>query len=181
MPQQTRASHDRRDLEEHSPRLVWGRSGTNYSPNPLTLICWAARYYHHHHGRGRTMGTEFVLERLMDTGAVCCKAVRSGARLICHRTPRQPSRGEYESRAPVHRRRPALPWASWTFSRSATMSTAKCRGAVAPALQTAPSLLASVDSQIIRRQRCPCHNGWGYPLAGICGDRYWGSGRPPYY
>jgi hypothetical protein len=33
------------------------------------------------------------------------------------------------------------------------MSTTKCRGAVAPALQAAPSLLASVDSQIVRRQR----------------------------
>ena len=33
------------------------------------------------------------------------------------------------------------------------MSTAKCRGAVAPALQAAPPLLASVNSQIIPRQR----------------------------
>ena len=33
------------------------------------------------------------------------------------------------------------------------MSTAKCRGAVAPALQAAPPLLSSVDSQILRRQR----------------------------
>jgi hypothetical protein len=35
------------------------------------------------------------------------------------------------------------------------MSTAKCRGAVAPALQAAPSLLALVDSQIVRRQWVP--------------------------
>ena len=33
------------------------------------------------------------------------------------------------------------------------MSTAKSRGAVAPALQAAPPLLASVDSQIVLRQR----------------------------
>jgi len=33
------------------------------------------------------------------------------------------------------------------------MSTAKCRGALAPALQAAPSRLASVDSQIVRCQR----------------------------
>jgi hypothetical protein len=33
------------------------------------------------------------------------------------------------------------------------MSTAKRRGAVAPTLQAAPSLLASFDSQIVRRQR----------------------------
>ena len=33
------------------------------------------------------------------------------------------------------------------------MSTAKCRGAVAPALHAAPPLLSSVDSQIVRRQR----------------------------
>ena len=32
------------------------------------------------------------------------------------------------------------------------MSTTKCRSAVAPALQAAPSLLALVDSQIVRRQ-----------------------------
>jgi len=35
------------------------------------------------------------------------------------------------------------------------MSTAKSRGAVAPALQAAPSLLASVESQIVLRQRVP--------------------------
>ena len=33
------------------------------------------------------------------------------------------------------------------------MSAAKGRGAVASALQAAPSLLASIDSQIARRQR----------------------------
>jgi len=33
------------------------------------------------------------------------------------------------------------------------MSTTKCRGAVAPTLQAAPSLLASVNSKILRRQR----------------------------
>ncbi|MFZ1906362.1 MAG: hypothetical protein WAU56_13340 [Steroidobacteraceae bacterium] len=32
------------------------------------------------------------------------------------------------------------------------MSTTKCRGAVAPALQATPSPLASIDSQIVRRQ-----------------------------
>jgi len=82
--------------------------------------------------------------------AVCCRWVRSGAR---DRTPHQPNRGEHDSLAPVHRRLPAIPYRSWRFSRSATMSTTKCRGAVAPALQAAPSLLASVDSQIVRRQR----------------------------
>jgi hypothetical protein len=48
---------------------------------------------------------------------------------------------------------PTLPWRSWRFSRSATLSTTKCRGAVAPTLQAAPSLLASVNSKILRRQR----------------------------
>ena len=33
------------------------------------------------------------------------------------------------------------------------MSTTKCRGAIAPASQAAPSLLALLDSQIVRRQR----------------------------
>ena len=41
--------------------------------------------------------------------AACCKAVRSGARLIWDRTPHQPNRGEHDSRAPVHRRLPAVP------------------------------------------------------------------------
>ena len=41
------------------------------------------------------------------------------------------------------------------------MSTTKRRGAVAPALQAAPSLLASLDSQIVRRQRVsPATVGW---------------------
>lgn len=41
------------------------------------------------------------------------------------------------------------------------MSTAKCRGAVPPALQAAPSLLASLDSQIVRRQRVsPATMAW---------------------
>jgi hypothetical protein len=41
------------------------------------------------------------------------------------------------------------------------MSTAKCSGAVAPALQAAPPLLSSVDSQIVRRQRVsPATMAW---------------------
>src|SRR5579871_2115911 len=147
MPQQY-VHHTTAEIYKNTPLALFGAEVEPITRrSPLTLICWAARHYHHHDGRGREWATEFVLERLMDTGADCCKAVRSGARLTWDRTPRQPNRGEYESRAPVHRRPPALPWASWTFSRSATMSTAKCRRAVAPALQIAPSLLASVDSQ----------------------------------
>ncbi len=43
------------------------------------------------------------------------------------------------------------------------MATAKCRGAVAPALQAAPSLLASLDSQIVRRQRVsPAAMAWNF-------------------
>jgi hypothetical protein len=41
------------------------------------------------------------------------------------------------------------------------MSTTKCRSAVAPALQPAPSALASVDSQIVLRQRVsPATMAW---------------------
>jgi hypothetical protein len=41
------------------------------------------------------------------------------------------------------------------------MSTTKCRGAVAATLQATPSLLASVDSQIVRRQRVsPATMAW---------------------
>jgi hypothetical protein len=44
------------------------------------------------------------------------------------------------------------------------MSTAKCRSAVAPALQAAPSLLASVDSQIVRCQRVSLAvMAWNFP------------------
>jgi hypothetical protein len=44
------------------------------------------------------------------------------------------------------------------------MSPAKCRGALAPALQAAPSLLASLESQIVRRQRVsPAAVAWNFP------------------
>ena len=70
-------------------------------------------------------------------------------------TPHQPSRvGSDPIVAPLFiGTLPTLPCRSWRFPRSATMSTTKCRGAVAPALQAAPSLLASVNSKILRRQR----------------------------
>jgi hypothetical protein len=52
--------------------------------------------------------------------------------LIHDTTRHQPNRGEHDSRAPIHRRLPALPWRSWTFSRSATMSTTKRRWCLSP-------------------------------------------------
>jgi hypothetical protein len=85
--------------------------------------------------------------------AARCKSVRSGARLIWDKNRHQPSRGELDGCAPVHRRQPALPWQSWRFSGSRSTSTAKRRGAVASASQAAPPLLALLDSQIVRRQR----------------------------
>ncbi len=95
--------------------------------------------------------------------AVRCKAVRSGARLFRDTTPRQPRRVEHDSRAPVHRAPVCPTWQSWRVSRTPTMSTAKRRGAVAPALQAAPSLLASLDSQIVRRQRVsPATMAWNF-------------------
>ncbi len=43
------------------------------------------------------------------------------------------------------------------------MSTAKCRGALAPVLQAAPSLLALVDWQIVGRQRVsPAAMAWNF-------------------
>jgi hypothetical protein len=43
------------------------------------------------------------------------------------------------------------------------MSTTKCLSAVAPALQAAPSLLPSLDSQIVRRQRVsPATMAWNF-------------------
>jgi hypothetical protein len=48
--------------------------------------------------------------------AVRCKAVRSGARLIWDKNRHRPTRGEHDSRAPVHRRQRALLWQSWRFS-----------------------------------------------------------------
>jgi hypothetical protein len=82
-----------------------------------------------------------------------CKAVRSGARLLWDKNRHQPCRGELDSCAPVHRRQSVLPWQSWRFSGSRSTSAAKCRGALAPALQAAPSLLPLIESQIVRRQR----------------------------
>jgi hypothetical protein len=93
-----------------------------------------------------------VLIRSVVREAFHCKAVRSSARLIRDRTRHQPG-GANTTVAPLFISAcPPYLGGSWTFSRSATMSTAKCRGAVAPALQAAPPLLASVDSQILRRQ-----------------------------
>jgi hypothetical protein len=52
---------------------------------------------------------------------------------------------------------------SCRFSRSATVSMAKCRRALARALQAAPSLLPSLDSQIVRRQRVsPATMAWNF-------------------
>jgi hypothetical protein len=70
-------------------------------------------------------------------------------------TPHQPSRvGSDPIVAPLFiGTLPTLPCRSWRFSRSAIMSMTKCRSAIPPTLQAAPSLLALVDSQIARRQR----------------------------
>jgi hypothetical protein len=48
---------------------------------------------------------------------------------------------------------PALPSRSCRTSLSAITATTKRLGAVAPALQAAPSLLALIETQIVRRQR----------------------------
>ena len=48
---------------------------------------------------------------------------------------------------------PALPSRLCKLSTSAIPSTAKRRGALAPALQAAPPLLALIESQIVRRQQ----------------------------
>jgi hypothetical protein len=100
--------------------------------------------------------------RVSSRDAACCKAVRFGARLFQDTTPHQPNRGEHDARAPCSPAPARLTVRSWRFPRSATMSTTKYHSAVAPALQAAPSLLASVDSQILRRQRVsPATMPWG--------------------
>jgi hypothetical protein len=87
--------------------------------------------------------------------------MRSGAHATWDSDRHQPSRGEHDSRAPVHRRQTALPWQSWTLSCTTIMSPTKCRGALTPALQAAPSLLAWLDSQIVRRQQVsPAAMAW---------------------
>ena len=93
--------------------------------------------------------------------AVCCKGVRFGARVIRDTTRHQPSRGKHDSWAPVHRHRARRTVRSWKFSCGAPMSSTKCRSAVAPALQAAPPLLASLGSQIVPRQRVsPAPMAW---------------------
>jgi hypothetical protein len=54
-------------------------------------------------------------------------------------------------------------FASCRFSFSAISSTTKRRRALSPALQAAPSLLALIDSQIVRRQRVsPAAMAWNF-------------------
>jgi hypothetical protein len=100
--------------------------------------------------------------------AVRCKAVRSGARLIWDKNRHQPTRGEHDSRALVYGRQSALPWQSWRFSGSPATSPAKRRCAIAPALQATPSPLASIDSQIVRRQWVsPATVAWNFLAPGF--------------
>ena len=53
--------------------------------------------------------------------ADCCKAVRSGARLIWDWNRHQPSRGEHDSRAPAHRHVPVLAMDAACFRRWAKL------------------------------------------------------------
>src|SRR5580658_9869842 len=100
--------------------------------------------------------------------AVRCKTVRSGARLIWHKNRHQPTRGEHDSRALVYRRQSALPSQSWRFSGSPATSPAKRRYAIAPTLQATPSPLASIDSQIVRRQWVsPATVAWNFLAPGF--------------
>ena len=100
--------------------------------------------------RNRADGSQFAPSDEMSCAGVYSAA--TGAPLIWNTIPHQASRAEDDSRAPIHRRLPALPWRHGS-RESAAISTTKCRGAFAPALQAAPSLLAALDSQIVHRQQ----------------------------
>ena len=57
----------------------------------------------------------------------------------------------------------ALPCQSWRSSPNATTSPTKRRGALTPAFQAAPSLLALIETQIVRRQRVsPAAMTWDF-------------------
>ncbi len=58
-----------------------------------------------------------------------------------------------DSSAAVHRRtvRPTL----WGILGTGSVAAAECSGALSSALETAPSLLASINPHIFRRQRMP--------------------------
>jgi hypothetical protein len=114
--------------------------------------------------------------------AVRCKAVRSGARLIWDKNRHQPNRGELDSPAPVHRAR-VCP----TLSVMGILT--HCDHIDGETLRRGRARIAgsAIAARFARFADCPasagvpCRNDLGFPPAGSCGDRYWGSGRPPYY
>jgi hypothetical protein len=92
--------------------------------------------------------------------AVCCEAVRSGARLIRDTTRHQTSRGGQDSRVLFIGACPPYRAVMEILTQRVHIDD-ECRGAVAPALQAAPPLLASHDSQIVPRQRVsPAPMAW---------------------
>jgi len=111
--------------------------------------------------------------------AICCNAMRSGARL---QNRHQPGGGELDSRTPVLLTpgSPTLSVMEILTQRDHAADETPLRGRVRIA---GSAIAAPID----RVADCPAsagvrgRNGLEYRHAGLCGDRYCGSGRPPYY
>jgi hypothetical protein len=135
--------------------------------NQSREVFWDPRLATHesrplHHLRERSfMPDGLNLTRMREVRLAAFRRPRNAAACSGYDPAPAESARTRQSRPLVHRRLPALRCRSWRFSRSATASTTKCHRAVAPALQAAPSVLASVDSQIVRRQRVsPATMAW---------------------
>ena len=111
--------------------------------------------------------------------AICCNAMRSGARL---QNRHQPGGGELDSRTPVLLTpgSPTLSVMEILTQRDHVADETPLRGrariggsAIAPRFGRFADSPASAG--------VPCCNGSGYLAAAPSGDRYWESGRPPYY
>jgi hypothetical protein len=103
--------------------------------------------------RSETLDSQTDATRRYMTDRAAQEPMRSGAQATWDSDPHQPRGASSTAALLFSGLLSALPCQSWTFSPTAAISTAKCRGALTPALQAAPSLLASLDSQIVRRQR----------------------------
>ena len=110
--------------------------------------------------------------RLPPRDAVCCKSVRSGARLIRDAIRHQPSRGEHDSRAPVHRRLPAAPCGHGDSHQRDHVDDEMPRRGRARIAGSATAAPFGRFADFPASAGVPCHNGSGSP-AGFCGDRSW--------
>ncbi len=94
----------------------------------------------------------------------------------------QPSRLAHDSYAAAHRLLvcPTLPVVAILIQRDHVDDEMPQRGRA----RIAGSAIAAPFGRVANcppSVSVPCHSGSGFPGAGLCGDRYWRSGQPPYY